>query len=61
MIMPSEFPAASYAILSWMKKLLKSMYEYQRRLGENNSMDFDDLLLKPIKLFNEQSKSSSKI
>ncbi|MBU1101354.1 MAG: UvrD-helicase domain-containing protein [Bacteroidetes bacterium] len=30
--------------------------EYNKRLFENNSMDFDDLLLKPIELFNINSR-----
>ena len=34
------------------RKIAEIYIEYQRRLRENNSMDFDDLLLKPIELFN---------
>lgn len=30
--------------------------EYQRRLKQNNAMDFDDLLLRPIDLFRHQKK-----
>ena len=30
--------------------------EYQKRLVENNAMDFDDLLLKPIEMFNKNPK-----
>ncbi len=34
------------------RKIAEIYIEYQKRLKENNSMDFDDLLLKPIELFN---------
>ncbi len=34
------------------KKIGEVYLEYNKRLRENNSMDFDDLLLKPIELFN---------
>ena len=34
------------------KKIAEIYIEYNKRLKENNSMDFDDLLLKPIELFN---------
>ncbi len=34
------------------KKIAQIYLEYNKRLHENNSMDFDDLLLKPIELFN---------
>lgn len=38
------------------KKIAEVYIEYQRRLFDNNSMDFDDLLLKPIELFNNQPR-----
>ncbi len=34
------------------KKIAKIYKEYNKRLKVNNAMDFDDLLLKPIELFN---------
>lgn len=34
------------------QKIAEVYKEYNKRLFENNSMDFDDLLLKPIELFN---------
>lgn len=42
------------------KKFLEIYTEYNKRLFENNAMDFDDLLLKPIELFEENSKILSK-
>ncbi len=38
------------------KKIGEIYLEYTKRLRENNSMDFDDLLLKPIELFNNNPK-----
>ncbi len=38
------------------RKIGKIYREYNRRLKENNSMDFDDLLLKPLELFNKNHK-----
>jgi len=38
------------------KKLAQVYIEYNKRLFENNSMDFDDLLLKPIALFNNHQR-----
>ncbi len=55
MIMPSDFKKSKTN--TFYDERIASVYEeYQTRLFENNSMDFDDLLLKPIELFN-QSKS----
>lgn len=42
------------------KKFLEIYIEYNKRLFENNAMDFDDLLLKPIDLFNDNSKILAK-
>jgi len=39
------------------RKIGRIYREYNRRLKENNSMDFDDLLLKPIELFTKNLKS----
>jgi len=50
MIMPDEFRKKH--IKSPMdEKIAEIFEEYQKRLLENNSMDFDDLLLNPINLF----------
>jgi len=38
------------------QKVYEIYSEYQKRLQENNSMDFEDLLLKPIELFNKNPK-----
>ncbi len=38
------------------KKVAEIYEEYNKRLAENNSMDFDDLLLKPMELFNQNDK-----
>jgi len=55
MIMPKEFRATG--IQSFLDEKVADIYEeYQKQLRENNSMDFDDLLLKPIQLFTENPK-----
>ncbi|MDP4116350.1 MAG: UvrD-helicase domain-containing protein [Bacteroidota bacterium] len=55
MIMPKEFRATG--IQSFLDEKVADIYEeYQKQLRENNSMDFDDLLLKPIQLFAENPK-----
>lgn len=38
------------------KKIAKIYREYNKRLKINNAMDFDDLLLKPIELFNSTQR-----
>ncbi|RJP67657.1 MAG: DNA helicase [Ignavibacteriales bacterium] len=38
------------------KKVAEIYEEYNKRLTENNSMDFDDLLIKPMELFNQNDK-----
>lgn len=42
------------------KKIAQIYREYSLRLKENNAMDFDDLLLKPIELFNKHQKIQQK-
>lgn len=42
------------------KKVAEVYVEYNKRLKLNNSMDFDDLLLKPIDLFNENQRILTK-
>lgn len=50
LILPPEF---SEMAKTYFEKTVDPIYkEYQNRLRENNAMDFDDLLLKPIELFN---------
>jgi len=51
MISPSEF-ANNMAQTALDRKFSEIYKEYKKRLFDNNSMDFDDLLLKPIELFN---------
>jgi len=51
MILPDEF-AKHMAKTTIDRKIADIYREYNIRLKENNSMDFDDLLLKPIQLFN---------
>ncbi len=55
MIMPDEYNKNH--VKSFIDEKVGEIYvEYQKRLVENNAMDFDDLLLKPIDLFNENTK-----
>ncbi|MCX7831227.1 MAG: UvrD-helicase domain-containing protein, partial [Acidobacteria bacterium] len=59
MIKPENF-AKTMATTIADKKFLEIYTEYNKRLYENNAMDFDDLLLKPIDLFNENPKILAK-
>jgi DNA helicase II / ATP-dependent DNA helicase PcrA len=59
MIMPPEF--RQHHMNSFIDEKIADVYvEYQKRLVENNAMDFDDLLLKPIDLFNANPKIHQK-
>ncbi|MBI3123219.1 MAG: UvrD-helicase domain-containing protein [Ignavibacteriales bacterium] len=59
MIMPQDFEKSS-GLTPSDKKFAEIYTEYNKRLFENNAMDFDDLLLKPIQLFTENEKVLSK-
>ncbi len=51
MVMPKEY--RKNHVNSFIDEKIADIYdEYQKRLVANNAMDFDDLLLKPIELFN---------
>jgi DNA helicase-2/ATP-dependent DNA helicase PcrA len=55
MIMPPEY--RKHFVKSFKEEKIAEVYEeYQKRLVANNSMDFEDLLLKSIELFNSNSK-----
>ncbi len=55
MIMPDKFRKKH--IDSFIDEKIADIYEeYQKRLVENNAMDFEDLLLKPIELFKNNFK-----
>lgn len=59
MIMPAEY--RKHYVKSFLEEKTADIYtEYQKRLVEYNAMDFDDLLLKPIELFNNSSHIHSK-
>jgi len=52
MIYPEEY--GKHIAKSPIERKIAEIYlEYNKRLKENNSMDFDDLLLKPIELFSK--------
>ncbi|MFA7289174.1 MAG: UvrD-helicase domain-containing protein [Melioribacteraceae bacterium] len=55
MITPEEYSNNIASTLAE-KKIAEVYIEYNKRLRENNSMDFDDLLLKPIELFNNNTR-----
>jgi len=59
MILPDEYAKHHAATLAE-KKIAQVYIEYNKRLFENNSMDFDDLLLKPIQLFNNHQRILAK-
>ena len=55
MIMPPEY--RKKYVKSFKDEKIADVYdEYQKRLVANNAMDFEDLLLKPIQLFNSNDK-----
>ena len=51
MISPTKYE--KYAVSDYEKVVLEVYKKYEDKLKKNNSVDFDDLLLLPIKLFNE--------
>jgi len=59
MITPEEY-LKNMATTPSDRKLGEIYSEYNKRLFENNAMDFDDLLLKPIELFANNEKVLSK-
>jgi DNA helicase II / ATP-dependent DNA helicase PcrA len=55
MIMPAEY--RKKFVKGYRDEKIAEIYEeYQKRLIANNSMDFEDLLLQPIQLFNSNDK-----
>lgn len=59
MIMPAEYRKSH--VNSFLDEKTADIYtEYQKRLIEYNAMDFDDLLLKPIELFNNSKHIHNK-
>jgi len=53
MVMPKAYRKSH--VHSFVDEKIADIYdEYQKRLVANNAMDFDDLLLKPIELFNSK-------
>lgn len=59
MVMPSEF-RKKYSDSPLTNRIADIFEEYQKRLFENNAMDFDDLLLKPLDLFKSHPKVHQK-
>jgi DNA helicase II / ATP-dependent DNA helicase PcrA len=59
MIGPLDY-AKNFATTLVDKKFVDVYTEFNKRLFENNAMDFDDLLLKPIGLFNNNPKVLAK-
>ena len=55
MISPEEFEKHIASNLI-QRKIAQIYLEYNKRLKDNNSMDFDDLLLKPIELFTHHQR-----
>lgn len=51
LIMPENYER--YAVSEYEKVVLEVYKKYQQKLLKNNSVDFDDLLILPIKLFSE--------
>lgn len=59
MISPSEY-RKKFVKTAKEEKIADIYEEYQKRLVANNSMDFEDLLLKPIELFNSNPQALQK-
>ncbi len=59
MVTPDEF-RKNFADSSLDEKFADVYELYNKRLFENNAMDFDDLLLKPIELFNKNPKIAAR-
>ena len=59
MVYPDDF-RNNLAETTYDKKLADVYVEYNKRLHTNNAMDFDDLLLKPIELFNANQSALQK-
>ena len=59
MVYPEDF-RNNIAETTYDKKLADVYAEYNKRLQTNNAMDFDDLLLKPIELFNSSQTTLQK-
>ncbi len=58
MIGPTEYAAQALDLFA--EKTGRVYAEYDRRLRQHNAMDFDDLLLKPIELFQRHKKTLEK-
>jgi DNA helicase II / ATP-dependent DNA helicase PcrA len=54
LIYPEEFAKVAQDLFE--QEVAKIYVEYQKQLKKNNAMDFDDLLLKPIELFEKYPK-----
>ncbi len=53
-ILPDEYALQSIGLVE--EKTMVVYNEYVKKMKQNNAMDFDDLLLKPIELFNHNKK-----
>ena len=53
MVTPEEYELNAYGDFS-KKKIAEAYKEYERQLKENNALDFDDLLVKTVQLFQTQ-------
>ncbi len=54
MIMPKDYE--KYAVSEYEKAVLNIYEKYEEKLKKNNSVDFDDLLILPIRLFKENKQ-----
>jgi DNA helicase-2/ATP-dependent DNA helicase PcrA len=59
MVTPENFLKTSAVTLAD-KKFVEIFIEYNKRLFENNAMDFDDLLIKPIEILKDNPKILAK-
>ena len=58
MLTPIKY--AEFAQSEWQEKMFKIWHEYEKILNRNNALDFDDLLLKTVKLFDESPQTLDK-
>ena len=56
MFTPEEFRLAGRRRFCKQKKIAEVYEEYEKQLQANNALDFDDLLLKTVQLFQTQPR-----
>ncbi len=58
LLRPNQY--AEYIQSEWQEKIFKVWTQYEKALGKNGALDFDDLMLKVVELFDTQTTVLSK-